>query len=188
MESFSPDLLWMVVLGFLIAFVLAFGIGANDVANSFGTSVGSGVLTIRQACVLATICEISGAVLIGKLVWTLRSCLQMNLYIYYHLQATRCRTRCARASSRWACMRVPRRCWCWAAWRRWQAAPFGCWLPRSWSCPFRVRTALLAPQLASRWLHVACRVSSGPLWAPLLVRGSSRRCWAVSSAFYSFWP
>lgn len=66
MESFSPELLWMVVIGFLIAFVLAFGIGANDVANSFGTSVGSGVLTIRQACILATICEVSGAVLIGK--------------------------------------------------------------------------------------------------------------------------
>lgn len=73
MESFSPDLLWMVVIGFLIAFVLAFGIGANDVANSFGTSVGSGVLTIRQACVLATVCEISGAVLIGKLPWKLMS-------------------------------------------------------------------------------------------------------------------
>lgn len=69
MDALSPDLLWMVVLGFLIAFVLAFGIGANDVANSFGTSVGSGVLTIRQACVLATICEISGAVLIGELTY-----------------------------------------------------------------------------------------------------------------------
>ncbi|KAH8391119.1 hypothetical protein KR215_007341 [Drosophila sulfurigaster] len=82
MESFSPDLLWMVVIGFLIAFVLAFGIGANDVANSFGTSVGSGVLTIRQACVLATICEISGAVLIGyKVSDTMRKgILEVGLY------------------------------------------------------------------------------------------------------------
>lgn len=65
MEPFSADILWLVILGFVIAFILAFGIGANDVANSFGTSVGSGVLTIRQACWLATICEVSGAVLIG---------------------------------------------------------------------------------------------------------------------------
>lgn len=65
MEPFSPEILWLVILGFVIAFILAFGIGANDVANSFGTSVGSGVLTIRQACWLATICEVSGAVLIG---------------------------------------------------------------------------------------------------------------------------
>jgi hypothetical protein len=50
----------------VIAFILAFGIGANDVANSFGTSVGSGVLTLRQACWLATVCEVSGAILIGK--------------------------------------------------------------------------------------------------------------------------
>lgn len=67
MLPYSDSIVWMVVLGFIIAFVLAFGIGANDVANSFGTSVGAGVLTIRQACVLATICEISGAVLIGEL-------------------------------------------------------------------------------------------------------------------------
>lgn len=65
MEPMSAEILWLVILGFVIAFILAFGIGANDVANSFGTSVGSGVLTIRQACWLATVCEVSGAVLIG---------------------------------------------------------------------------------------------------------------------------
>lgn len=66
MEVYSADVLWIVILGFIIAFILAFGIGANDVANSFGTSVGSGVLSIRSACFLATVCEISGAILIGK--------------------------------------------------------------------------------------------------------------------------
>lgn len=72
MEPFSSYALWIVIVGFVIAFVLAFGIGANDVANSFGTSVGSGVLTLRQACWLATICEIAGAVLIGKLLYSIK--------------------------------------------------------------------------------------------------------------------
>ncbi|XP_035218329.1 sodium-dependent phosphate transporter 1-A-like isoform X2 [Stegodyphus dumicola] len=64
-EAYSSDVAWIVTLGFIIAFFLAFGVGANDVANSFGTSVGSKVLTLRQACILATIFEILGALLMG---------------------------------------------------------------------------------------------------------------------------
>jgi len=64
-DSADQSVLWIVISGFIVSFVLAFGVGANDVANSFGTSVGSKVLTIRQACILATIFEIAGAVLIG---------------------------------------------------------------------------------------------------------------------------
>ncbi|TEA28343.1 sodium-dependent phosphate transporter 1 [Globicephala melas] len=59
------DYLWMLVLGFVIAFVLAFSVGANDVANSFGTAVGSGVVTLKQACILASIFETVGSVLLG---------------------------------------------------------------------------------------------------------------------------
>jgi len=38
--------LWIVIVGGFIAFFVAFGIGANDVANAFATSVGSGALSI----------------------------------------------------------------------------------------------------------------------------------------------
>lgn len=65
LEPHDSDLLWVVVLGFIVAFILAFGIGANDVANSFGTSVGAKVLTLKQACIIATIFELAGAILIG---------------------------------------------------------------------------------------------------------------------------
>lgn len=82
MEVYSVEVLWLVILGFIIAFILAFGVGANDVANSYGTSVGSGVLTFRQACILATIFETSGAVLLGyKVADTMRKgILDVTLY------------------------------------------------------------------------------------------------------------
>ncbi|XP_034025683.1 sodium-dependent phosphate transporter 1-A isoform X2 [Thalassophryne amazonica] len=64
-QSDGSGYLWLLVLGFIIAFILAFSVGANDVANSFGTAVGSGVVTLRQACILATIFETVGSVLLG---------------------------------------------------------------------------------------------------------------------------
>lgn len=44
---------------------MAFNIGGNDVANSFGTSVGSGTLTIKQALLIAAVFEVSGAIIAG---------------------------------------------------------------------------------------------------------------------------
>jgi len=53
-----------------IAFYVAWSIGANDLANSMGTSVGSRALTIRKAIIIAGIFEFAGAVLVGSHVTT----------------------------------------------------------------------------------------------------------------------
>jgi len=62
-EAWSYD--WIVIVGFFIAFLLAISVGANDVANPFGTSVGSGALTLLQCFVLATLMETLGAMTMG---------------------------------------------------------------------------------------------------------------------------
>ncbi|BBN09461.1 solute carrier family 20 (sodium-dependent phosphate transporter) [Marchantia polymorpha subsp. ruderalis] len=60
------EYLWLVVVGALVAFGFGYGTGANDVANAFGTSVGSKTLTLRQAVIIASIFEFAGALLLGR--------------------------------------------------------------------------------------------------------------------------
>ena len=58
--------LWIVIAGGVTAFIASMGIGANDAANAFATSVGSGALTLRQAAALAVLFETGGAILMGS--------------------------------------------------------------------------------------------------------------------------
>lgn len=56
---------WIVVLGALAAFAMGWGIGANDVANAFASSVGSKAITMRQALLIAAVFEFAGALALG---------------------------------------------------------------------------------------------------------------------------
>ncbi len=55
----------LLVLACMFGFFMAWGVGANDVANAMGTSVGSRALTIKQAIVVAMVFEFCGAYLAG---------------------------------------------------------------------------------------------------------------------------
>ncbi|MBF6057719.1 inorganic phosphate transporter [Thiomicrorhabdus sp. HH1] len=57
--------LLILTLATLFGLFMAFNIGGNDVANSFGTSVGAGTLSVKQALLVAAVFEVSGAVIAG---------------------------------------------------------------------------------------------------------------------------
>ncbi|WP_158239408.1 inorganic phosphate transporter [Brachybacterium sp. UMB0905] len=76
----------VLILTVVFGLFMAFNIGGNDVANSFGTSVGAGTLTMKQALLVAAVFEVGGAVIAGGAVTeTVRSGI-VNLEVL-HLSA-----------------------------------------------------------------------------------------------------
>lgn len=65
MDILSNYGMLLIMLAAVVGFFMAWGIGANDVANAMGTSVGSKALTIKQAIIIAMIFEFAGAYLAG---------------------------------------------------------------------------------------------------------------------------
>ena len=53
------------ILAIVFGFYMSWGIGANDVANAMGTSVGSGAITVKQAVIIAAVFEFAGAFIAG---------------------------------------------------------------------------------------------------------------------------
>ena len=55
----------IIIIAAIVGFFMAYGIGANDVANAMGTSVGSKAITLKQAVIIAAIFEFLGAYFAG---------------------------------------------------------------------------------------------------------------------------
>jgi sodium-dependent phosphate transporter len=66
LSDFQTENTGIIVLVWVFGLLMAYGIGANDVANCFATSVGSGSLTLRPAVVAASFCEVFGAIFLSK--------------------------------------------------------------------------------------------------------------------------
>ncbi|ECP9384281.1 inorganic phosphate transporter [Campylobacter jejuni] len=70
----SQHQLILFILASIFGIFMAFNIGGNDVANSFGTSVGAKTVTIKQALIIAAVFELSGAIFAGaEVTRTIRS-------------------------------------------------------------------------------------------------------------------
>ena len=65
MDIISNYGMLLIMTAAVVGFFMAWGIGANDVANAMGTSVGSKALTIKQAILIAMVFEFAGAYLAG---------------------------------------------------------------------------------------------------------------------------
>jgi PiT family inorganic phosphate transporter len=60
-----PQEYYILIIGYIFGFYMAWNIGANDVANAMASAVGAKAITIRQAIFIAAILNVLGATFIG---------------------------------------------------------------------------------------------------------------------------
>jgi len=65
MEIISDYGMVFMIMAVIFGLYMTWGIGANDVANAMGTSVGSGAITVKQAIIIAAVFEFAGAFIAG---------------------------------------------------------------------------------------------------------------------------
>ena len=82
MEIIASHGFILLTLACVFGLFMAWGIGANDVANAMGTSVGSRALTLKQAIIIAAIFEFAGAYLACKYI----NLIQKQLSNIFHRQ------------------------------------------------------------------------------------------------------
>ncbi len=65
MEIIAAYGTYMIILAIIFGLYMTWGVGANDLANAMGTSVGAGAVSVKQAIFIAIVFEFAGAVLAG---------------------------------------------------------------------------------------------------------------------------
>lgn len=79
----NPDMLWLVITSGIACFFMAFVTGANDIANTFSTSIGSKAISVKKAIIIAFFFEALGASLLGGTVTdSIRSKI-INFEVFY---------------------------------------------------------------------------------------------------------
>ncbi|KAK6048222.1 hypothetical protein COOONC_14273 [Cooperia oncophora] len=64
--AWTSQFYWLLIVAFVFAFSVSFGMGANDSCNDWGPAVGAGTVKLWQAYILCGIFNTIGAILLGQ--------------------------------------------------------------------------------------------------------------------------